>query len=1043
MSTSSSPQLQSSPQQSASSTSSASLDASDPSHSSAGAAQASLPASASSSLQVGGRGIKRRADGVVYTAENKRIAVHYMFGSSTSRRLLTASTGGLSANAGGSGSSFIRPDGLGPSAEPTHTFGLLGPGSLPPELVEKLRRVEGQADLTHFEQDQVLAMQVDADVGEEAAEFVEATISQAVNLQRDSLQASTNKLWDRPKRNFIMFWKALEKLRASAPTSSPSSTQTLVTGPGATTSPSAFPAPASSSTTTSTAYSPTPARHHVVVTEQKLVTYLNCFVLHRNPRLGMEALWTEIKAVTILWETQQLLGVNPHSNPRKGKLLKSYMKAVKKGRQALALSVREDWWKHSLRDGYDAAEYVKVSRWFLHQAGSTSTSNTSLPTTNSTATTASSLITTSSSGRHTASSFSTARSATALQTSPRRRRSEDSDSDESMTSDVSDESEFEFEFQSSSLPARASTPSSNTPHDTSSALITADPPITARNAAMRARWARISLRSRFEFLMQHALMGRSEDLRNAILAATYTIMLPQSRPQSCPAFVVTLRSGKTNTESRNEWGVAARHRNFEACPVGALALYLFERWHILGLPAPSFSSRKSWYDDKLLVAEDSADISWSDQAYLLRYAFEEVGVSSSKITHAMRSGGARFAHEAGCTEDSLHIHGRWCGDRLIERYLGGVSIQPVRALADFDIKGGDYWLPRTLLDPTIDLQHQIFPFVELGEAQVWQRHKDGGQTDNAALNLPIWQHVPFNTDTFRKYAQSLHSAISSTPAPVDLTINTLVPELGRALGGLQATLSNISAQHATASSLERQGLLTRTAVEEVAEDLKGFVAGLFGAFAARGRAQQALSLSMQHLVAASAEPASPRLDDTQMVAMDEPSSSQTVPPPAVSSSSRHAPLALPRTTTTGTAGITLTSRSSSEVPSSSTSSPPPLSILQLAPHVRTVADLIKEWRDGRDGRPALQARVESGDSTLDKGAESARKQLSRWRIVVGLVEQLAVQGRSKESVVSALDKKMTKDKMGLRALADRRGASRDSWINELGLDLAGTCAPSD
>ncbi|KAE8240656.1 hypothetical protein A4X13_0g7668 [Tilletia indica] len=87
MSTSSSPQLQSSPQQSASSTSSASLDASDPSHSSAGAAQASLPASASSSLQVGGRGIKRRADGVVYTAENKRIAVHYMFGSSTSRRL--------------------------------------------------------------------------------------------------------------------------------------------------------------------------------------------------------------------------------------------------------------------------------------------------------------------------------------------------------------------------------------------------------------------------------------------------------------------------------------------------------------------------------------------------------------------------------------------------------------------------------------------------------------------------------------------------------------------------------------------------------------------------------------------------------------------------------------------------------------------------------------------------------------------------------------------------------------------------------------------
>ncbi|KAE8217472.1 hypothetical protein CF319_g8446 [Tilletia indica] len=862
-----------------------------------------------------------------------------------------------------------------------------------------------------------------------------------------------------------MFWKALENLRASAPTSSPSSTQTPVTGPGATTSPSASPALASSSTTTSTASSPTPASQHVVVTEQKLVTYLNCFVLHRDPRLGMEALWTEIKAVTNLWETQQLLGVNPHSNPRKGKLLKSYMKAVKKGRHALALSVREDWWKHSLRDGYDAAEYVKVSRWFLHQAGSTTTSNTSLPTTINTATTGSSLITTSSSGPHTAPNFSTTRSANVMRTSSRRQRSGDSDSDESMSSDES-ESESEFESQSNNLPARASA-SGSTPLSISSPFITANPPITARNAAMRARWARISLRSRFEFLMQHALMGRSEDLRNAILAATYTIMLPQSRPQSCPAFVVTLRSGKTNTESRNEWGVAARHRDVETCPVGALALYLYERWHLLGLPAPSFSSRESWYDDKLLVAEDSADISWSDQAYLLRYAFEEVGVSSSKITHAMRSGGARFAHEAGCTEDSLRIHGRWCGDRLIERYLGGVSIQPVRALADFDIKGGDYWLPRTLLYPDVDLQHQIFPFIESGEAEVLQRHKDGGQTDNAALNflgmlkwlrivllqdavllqplypqLPIWQYAPFNTQAFHEYAQCLQAAIASTPAPSDLTINTLVPELGRALGGLQATLSTIAAQHATSSSLESQGRLIRSAVEDVAEDLKGFVAGLFGAFAARGRAQHALSMSMQHLAAASAElassPSHSGLDSFQT----QKSSSPTVSAGTASSGTHQRNLALPGPATSNTLTVPAPTVVASPPPLSSPSMPPPSppSILQLAPHIRTVGDLIKEWREGRNGRPALHTRVESGDPTLEKGVGSARKQLSRWRIVVGLVEQLAVQGRSEESVVSALDEKMRQDKMGLRALADKRGSSRDSWIEKLDLDLSGTCA---
>ncbi|KAE8210514.1 hypothetical protein CF319_g9408, partial [Tilletia indica] len=330
------------------SASSGPLNAPASSQSSIGAPHASLTASPSSSLQVGGRGIKRRADGVVYTAENKRIAVHYMFGSSTSRRLAvvervkrlrvgkstlydwkkefpeawdpskapaagtelaqqlaairarsdednitlfltpndhiaglsTASSGGFSSAA--HDSSFVRPDGLGPSAEPADTFGPLGPGRLPPELVEKLRRVEGQADMTQSEQDQVLAMQVDGDVGEEAAAFFEATVSQAVALQLDSLQASTNKLWDRPKRNFVMFWKSLEKIRSSASnpplsrTSSAAPVAALPSSPSlpASSSTAATPSSDSAAPHTATTSLSAAANHHVIVTEQKLVTYL-------------------------------------------------------------------------------------------------------------------------------------------------------------------------------------------------------------------------------------------------------------------------------------------------------------------------------------------------------------------------------------------------------------------------------------------------------------------------------------------------------------------------------------------------------------------------------------------------------------------------------------------------------------------------------------------------------------------------------------------------------------------------------------------------
>ncbi|KAE8250649.1 hypothetical protein A4X13_0g4522 [Tilletia indica] len=487
-------------------------------------------------LAVGGRGVKRRADGVVYTRENKLIAVYYMFGSSTSRALnvgdrakrlkvnrptlyewrkefpeawqpgklpppgselaeqltrirgrtddqniatfltpndhvagiLSTSSGGSAGTAGGS--SFVRPDRLGPEAEPEESFSPHVPGDLPPEVVEILRRVDGQSDITFAEQEQVAAMRVDGDVGKEATLLVETTITQAATLQRDTLRPSTNKLWDRPKQNFIMFWKGLDRLRSTRTSTSTSidtsssadaitvlnssstasvtptppvppevlassSSLSAAAAPSYSSPPSAATAPASSSSpSAATAAAPvietsgTAFRNAVIVTEQKLVTYLNCFVLHRNPRLGYESIKTEVKAITNLWETQRILGINNHPSPRAGGLIKAYLKAVSKSRAALAEAVCEDWWKHSLKDGYDENEYLAIARWFLRTASYSSTSTTTIAA-----------------------------------------------------------------------------------------------PANRRTNAARERRAVVALRGRFEFLMQHALMSRSEDLRNAKLAATYTI----------------------------------------------------------------------------------------------------------------------------------------------------------------------------------------------------------------------------------------------------------------------------------------------------------------------------------------------------------------------------------------------------------------------------------------------------------------------------------------------------------------------------------------
>lgn len=51
---------------------------------------------------------------------------------------------------------------------------------------------------------------------------------------------------------------------------------------------------------------------------------------------------------------------------------------------------------------------------------------------------------------------------------------------------------------------------------------------------------------------------------------------------------------------------------------------------------------------------------------------------------------------------------------MVERYLSEVSLEPIRILGGFDIKGGDIYLPRDLLEPDESLQKQIFP-----EADEW------------------------------------------------------------------------------------------------------------------------------------------------------------------------------------------------------------------------------------------------------------------------------------------------------------------------------------
>ncbi|KAE8242322.1 hypothetical protein A4X06_0g7014 [Tilletia controversa] len=572
--------------------------------------------------------------------------------------------------------SFIRPDGLGPEAEPEETFGGRGPGVLPPELVQQLAK-EG-ALVTEDEIAAVHATSLDVDAGPGAAPYINETIDLTLHLKQSTLAPKVKENWDRCKRHFLAFWRCLNRIRSQQQQPSDVSSDDDV--------------PIGRSD---------PEEEEILVSEQKLVTYLNCYVLHKNPRIGDEGVDTHIKAIVNLWETQTLQGRNHFPHPREGALLKAFTKALKQGRSALAAARLDDAWKHTLKDGYDPEEHERISRWYLKQ------------------------------------------------------EAEGGQEDE-------------------------------------------------------ASW----VRARFDFLMQHAIMGRSEDLRHAKLSSLYLYTVPQSRPQTCKAVVVSIRHSKTNTEARREFGIAARHKNVETCPIGALALYLFQRFHLRN-EFPDLSSRAVWYELNLLVDdEDRGEITWSDQASVLRQAFSDLGISSSKLTHAMRGAAARHAYEAGCSEASIRIHGRWTasGDQLIERYLTGIAVQPVRALSGFNIEGGDHYLPRTILDPPTTLASKIWPQIQTSETAVRARHASGGQKDEAALaflevmrwlrvvllqdaallstsfpSLPIWSVEPFTSEDFRTFRSELVSKIPDTPHPLEVTITELIPRLDHALADLRAS----------------------------------------------------------------------------------------------------------------------------------------------------------------------------------------------------------------------------------------------------------------
>ncbi len=112
--------------------------------------------------------------------------------------------------------------------------------------------------------------------------------------------------------------------------------------------------------------------------------------------------------------------------------------------------------------------------------------------------------------------------------------------------------------------------------------ITAPEPVKKGKRAPRAPRKRNSLRDRFDIAWLHFTMCRGESTRKARFPdlVSHEVTDPNGGGQFTLGVVLSMLRGKTNKGGRRNYGVVVRNKDVQICPVGALALYMFEYWTV-------------------------------------------------------------------------------------------------------------------------------------------------------------------------------------------------------------------------------------------------------------------------------------------------------------------------------------------------------------------------------------------------------------------------------------------------------------------------------
>ncbi|CAI5960514.1 unnamed protein product [Closterium sp. NIES-65] len=217
---------------------------------------------------------------------------------------------------------------------------------------------------------------------------------------------------------------------------------------------------------------------------------------------------------------------------------------------------------------------------------------------------------------------------------------------------------------------------------------------------------------------------------------------PDNQPM---VMVIAQRNSKTCKDARLHHSYAARHLEAELCAVGDTILWLHFIYdqvpQIFGVPIiPPLDVRRPelWYDKHLFFAhydKDQGLLPSSSQQRITRQLWTANKVFIKRNVHAARAGGAQELADQGTPRAEIAELGHWAIDKMTRSYITSIPVGVVMRKAGYSGVRSDYFLGRSRLPPSADLEKtiaaHIFPGVEEQLGAAWA--KDIEKTDNETI----------------------------------------------------------------------------------------------------------------------------------------------------------------------------------------------------------------------------------------------------------------------------------------------------------------------